>query len=70
MVLARAAVLAVPPPIGWSSDIARGAAAEFPLAAADLMPALHGPALGARLRALESRWISSGFSLSRQQLLA
>ena len=70
MVLARAAVLAVPPPFGWRGDIARGAAAEFPLAAADLMPALHGPALGARLKALESRWISSGFSLSRAQLLA
>jgi len=70
IVLARAAVLAVPPPAGWSGDIARGAAAEFPLAAADLMPALHGPALGARLKALESRWIDSGFALSRAQLLA
>lgn len=70
MVLARAAVLAVPPPLGWSGDITRGAAAEFPLAAADLMPALHGLALGARLKALESLWIESGFSLSRAQLLA
>lgn len=46
-----------------------GAAQRFPLAAADLMPALQGPALGERLRSLEARWIASEFSLSREELL-
>ncbi|RYG91349.1 CCA tRNA nucleotidyltransferase [Loktanella sp. IMCC34160] len=46
-----------------------GAAAEFPIAAKDLMPDTTGPALGAALRALEDRWIASGFTLSRDELL-
>lgn len=50
--------------------VAFGAAQRFPVTAADLMPALAGPALGARLKALETRWIASGFSLSREALLA
>ena len=29
-----------------------------------------GPALGAKLKELEARWIASGFTLSREQLLA
>ena len=45
------------------------AAAVFPVRPADLMPALSGPALGARLRALEARWIASGFTLRREDLL-
>jgi len=69
IVLARAALLESPPPPGWEADIARGAAAEFPVRAADLMPAFEGPALGARLRELESRWVASGFALSRATLL-
>ncbi len=47
-----------------------GVAAVFPVTAADLMPALTGAALGAQLAALESRWIASGFALTRDQLLA
>lgn len=46
-----------------------GAAAEFPIAAKDLMPDITGPALGAALRTLEDRWIESGFTLSRDELL-
>ncbi|MGR3821114.1 MAG: CCA tRNA nucleotidyltransferase [Salipiger marinus] len=46
-----------------------GAAAKFPLTARDLMPRLQGAALGAALRAAEARWIASGFSLTRAQLL-
>lgn len=46
-----------------------GAEAEFPVRARDLMPDLQGAALGARLAELESRWIASGFSLSRAALL-
>jgi poly(A) polymerase len=42
----------------------------FPVKAADLMPDLQGPALGERLRTLEDRWIASGFSLTKAELLA
>lgn len=54
----------------WQAEIATGAAARFPLGAADLMPRLQGAALGKRLAELEARWIASGFTLSREQLLA
>ncbi len=46
-----------------------GARQSLPVAAADLMPALAGPALGARLDDLERRWIASGFTLGRAALL-
>lgn len=49
--------------------VEEGAAAVFPLRAADLMPEYQGPALGARLRLLETLWITSGFELSREELL-
>ncbi|MCV2863214.1 CCA tRNA nucleotidyltransferase [Defluviimonas sp. WL0075] len=69
-VLITSASLGQPPPAGWEDAVAKGAGAVFPLRAADLMPAYSGPDLGARLRALEDRWIASGFELSREQLLA
>lgn len=47
-----------------------GAARRFPVKAADLMPQLTGPELGATLRQLEARWIASGFTLTREQLLS
>ena len=51
-------------------DAARnGAAQVFPITAADLMPDLSGPALGAALKRLEDEWVASGFSLSRKLLL-
>ncbi len=68
-VLARAALLSPLPP-GWQADIARGAAAICPVIAADLMPTLQGPALGARLQALESRWLASDLRASKAELLA
>ncbi|MGC9446455.1 CCA tRNA nucleotidyltransferase [Cereibacter johrii] len=68
-VLLRAALTETPPPAGWEAAVERGATARFPVAAADLMPALAGPALGARLRALEERWIASDFRLDRAALL-
>ena len=49
---------------------AAGSGAEFPLKAADLMPAYSGKALGAKLSELETKWIASGFSLSRDDLLS
>jgi poly(A) polymerase len=69
-ILARAAVLESPLPPHWQAEVARGAAATFPVTASDLMPDLSGPALGAALKALEMRWIASGFVLSRTELLA
>ncbi|MEI2804478.1 CCA tRNA nucleotidyltransferase [Albidovulum sp.] len=69
-VLLRGALLGAPLPSGWEDDVAGGAAAEFPVRAADLMPAVSGPALGQRLKEIEDRWIASGFGLSREQLLA
>lgn len=69
ILLLRAACLGSYPPAGMQADLARGAAASFPVRAADLSPELTGPALGRRLRELENRWIASGFSLSREDLL-
>ncbi|QEU07559.1 CCA tRNA nucleotidyltransferase [Paracoccus yeei] len=57
------------PAFGWCHDIARGAAAVFPLAAADLMPALQGEALGDALRAARQAWTDSDFTLDRDTLL-
>lgn len=45
-----------------------GAGQTFPVRAADLMPSLQGAALGARLKALEARWIASGFLLGKDDL--
>lgn len=70
ILLVRSAALGVGLPTGWEEEVARGAAARFPLRAADLMPGLSGAALGERLKLLEDRWIASGFRLSREQLLA
>ncbi len=53
------------------SEIARGAGAEFPLLAADLIAAgiKPGPALGAALEAARTRWLDSNFSLDSEKLL-
>lgn len=58
----------------WSDDLAtalqKGASASFPVRAQDLIPKFTGPALGKKLSDLEARWIASGFTLGRAQLLA
>ena len=69
ILLLRAALLETPLAPDMQDDLARGAAARFPVTAADLMPGLSGPALGQRLADLERRWIASGFSLTREDLL-
>ena len=52
------------------AEIAKSAADQvFPLKAADLMPALQGAALGAALKQAEARWIASGFTLTKAELL-
>ena len=50
--------------------IAEGAAARFPVRAADLMPDLQGEALGKRLAALESAWVAARFQPTRDELLS
>lgn len=67
--LLRAALLEQPLPTGWQDDVARGAAARFPVTAADL-PGLVGPALGQELKRLEKAWLASDLRLTRSQLLA
>jgi poly(A) polymerase len=69
VILARAASLGTPPPEGWQAEVQRGAMASFPVTAADLMPALQGEALGARMKELQARWLASGLTLSREDLL-
>lgn len=68
-VLARAAIFGTPPQQGWQAQVLHGAAATFPITAADLMPALQGPALGSHLKAVEGRWLASNLTLTRDDLL-
>jgi len=69
IVLLRAALLGTPPAPDAFDDLRRGAAAVCPVRAADLMPGCSGPALGRRLSEIEARWIASGFTLGREDLL-
>ncbi|MEL7215122.1 MAG: hypothetical protein AAGJ96_04190 [Pseudomonadota bacterium] len=66
----EAALLHRKVPDAVREGIARGAAAVFPLKAADLMPPLSpGPDLGAALERLREDWIQSGATLTRAALL-
>ncbi len=66
----RAAMFETPPPPNAAADIDRGAAAQFPITAADLMPDVQGADLGHALRRLETLWIGSDFTLEKPALLA
>ena len=68
-ILARAATFGIHPPQDWQRQVRRGATSRFPVAAADLMPAVQGAALGARLKQLEGRWLASDLALTREELL-
>jgi len=67
--LLRAALFETHPDPCQKPEIDKGAAAVFPVKAADLMPGLKGRKLGAALKSLEAKWIASGFSLTREALL-
>jgi poly(A) polymerase len=67
--LLRAALLGGPLARDLRAEAERGAAARFPLGAADLLPEVQGAALGARLKALEAAWLASDFRLTREALL-
>lgn len=69
ILLLRAAMMGMPVDVSVLRDAEAGAQAEFPVRAADLMPALSGPALGRELERLRALWIASGFTLSRDNLL-
>ena len=68
-VMLRAALTEQPLPPNWRADIARGAAARFPLKPADLMTGLQGPALGQALKRAKSAWLASDLTLDRAALL-
>jgi poly(A) polymerase len=65
----RAAGLGQPLPPDWDAEVQRGASATFPVSAADLMPALQGDKLGARLQALQAHWLATGLRLPKDALL-
>lgn len=67
--LIEAASLPSPIDENMLDQIAEGAGLTFPIKAADLMPGLEGPALGAALKSLEAKWIASDFSLKKSDLL-
>lgn len=67
--LLRAALLEQPVVPHSENEIARGAAAVFPVKSRDLLPGFKGPALGAALKKLETDWIASDFTLTREELL-
>ena len=69
-IVLRAALMEMPPDPDADRNIREGAEQVLPLAAADLMPRWQGAALGATLRRLEQDWIASGFTLTRDALLA
>lgn len=69
IVLLRAALLGTPLCTEAFADLQRGAAAVCPVRALDLMPGYSGAELGRRLSEIEARWIASGFTLGREDLL-
>lgn len=66
----RAALLETPPATQDLAQAQAGAGENFPITARDLMPAYSGATLGKMLKKLEQIWITSGFTLSRDELLA
>ncbi|MCH2068547.1 CCA tRNA nucleotidyltransferase [Shimia sp.] len=69
ILLLRAAVFEMPL---MSDDLAaaqNGSEAQFPIRPKDLIERFQGAALGKALKELESRWIASGFALTKPELL-
>jgi poly(A) polymerase len=70
VILLRAAVMETPVDNTDFAAAKHGGLQTFPVKAADLMPALSGPALGQHLAKLEQQWVDSGFSDTKEELLA
>ena len=49
--------------------VKHAAAQKLPVNAADLMPLFSGPELGQALKAAEARWIASGFTMTKAELI-
>jgi len=69
IILLRAALLEMPLDQSTFEQAEKGASAIFPIRARDLMPTYQGAELGQKLSALEVEWITSGFGLTKEQLL-
>ena len=69
IILLRSALMEVPLDETAFQQANTGAHAQFPVKAADLMPAYQGAALGGELKDLERKWVASGFALGKEQLL-
>jgi poly(A) polymerase len=69
-IMLRAATIGDLPDTSDLDSVRRGSEARFPVRAADLMGRFSGPELGRRLAELEAAWIASGFSATREDLLA
>ena len=69
VILLRSALMETPLDKSAFEQVRAGAAAQFPIKAADLMPAYQGAALGKKLKELERKWVASGFALGKEQLL-
>ncbi|WP_299859913.1 CCA tRNA nucleotidyltransferase [uncultured Roseobacter sp.] len=69
VVILRAALANESVDLNALEPLKTAASARFPIRAQDLMPALSGKALGARLEVLEQRWIASDFRLTREELM-
>jgi len=67
--LIRAALAETVPDYSLLEVIEDAVHAKFPVSASDLMPDLKGPELGQKLKELEQRWITSGFTLGADELL-
>ena len=68
--LIRAALLGTPPDPGALDEARRGAEETFPLTAADLMPGLQGPALGAALARARALWRRRKGQVAKPALIA
>lgn len=68
--LLRAATFDQPLPSDLVATLTRAATADFPIKAADLIPAFQGPALGRRLDQLRRHWVASDFTATKSELLA
>lgn len=69
VLLLRAALMEIPLKSDVLEAVETGAAQTCPVNAGDLMPNYSGAALGEKLREIEGRWIASGFTLSKTELL-
>ena len=65
----EAAALGQPIDAPQLAALEAAAARVFPVSAADLMPQVSGPALGPALKQAEARWIASGFTLTKDDLI-